>query len=115
MVAMRLASEQQLSGCFSSADASSCVLGNSPSVEALMTLLWAIHVIEKEREQSTLPKLDVAMEGEQAREFAFRSTIRTREREVSFVKHGKGPVMGSERSKKSLGDWRPAFGRPHGR
>jgi transcriptional activator HAC1 len=115
MVAMRLASEQQLSGCFSSADASCRELRDSPSVEALMTLLWAIHVIEKEREQSTLPKLDAAKEEEQTREFAFRPTIRSREREISLVKHGKGPMMGSGRSKKSLGDWRPAFGRPHGR
>lgn len=117
MVAMRLASEQQLSNCFSSVGPSCHELGSSPSVEALMTLLWAIHVIEKERE-NTLPKLDVAMDEEQEAEFAFRpSTIKRREREVSYVKHGRrGPMAGSGRSKKSLGDWRPAFdGCPHGR
>jgi len=117
MVAMRLASEQQLSDCLSSADASRHELGNSPSVEALMTLLWAMHVIEKEREQDTLC-LDVATGEEQETELAVRP-IKIRERRVSFIKHGSDrPITGSGRgmSKKSLEDWRTAFdGRPHGR
>jgi len=112
MVAMRLASEQQLHDCLSSADASRHDLGNSPSVEALMTLLWAIHVIEKEREQNT-PKLDAAVEEGQAMELTF-GPIKLREREVSYVEHGRGAMVGSGRSEKSLGDWRPVFDRPHG-
>jgi len=114
MVAMRLASEQQLQDCFSSADLSCRELGNSPSLEALMTLLWAIHCIEKERDQDTLLlRLNVAVEGERDMGLAFRPTNKIREREISYAKHG-GSTMGSGRSKKSLGDWRPAFDGPQG-
>jgi transcriptional activator HAC1 len=113
MVAMRLASEQRLQDCFSSADLSCRELGNSPSLEALMTLLWAIHCIEKERDQDTLLQLNVAVEGEREMGLAFRPTNKMREREVPYVKHG-GSTMGSGRSKKSLGDWRPAFDGPQG-
>jgi len=84
-------------------------MGNSPSLEALMTLLWAIHVIEKERDQDSLLKLNVASEGERELGLAFRPTNKIREREVSYVKHGRRSMMGSGRSKKSLDDWRPAF------
>jgi transcriptional activator HAC1 len=67
LVALRFQSEQQLArDCLSGVDA--CDLlddGKSPSVEALMTLLWAIKVIEKEQTHQT-PKLDAAAEVRQA-------------------------------------------------
>lgn len=114
MVAMRLTSEQQLQDRFSSADLGCRQLGNSPSLEALMTLLWAIHCIEKERDQdSTLLQLDAAADREREMGLAFRPTNKIRGREISYVKHGRRSMMGSGQSKKSLDDWRPAFG-PHG-
>ena len=106
MVAMRSASEQQLRDCLSSVDASRFEKGNSPSVEALMTLLWAIHVIEKERELET-PKLDAATvvrqsQGELDELFRLRDL-----KGVSFVPHGR--EMDSDHSQKSLDGWRTAF------
>ncbi len=59
MVAMRSASEQQLStDCLTRADVNRDGR-DSPSMEVLMTLLWAITVIEKERGQQA-PELDAA-------------------------------------------------------
>jgi transcriptional activator HAC1 len=59
MVAMRSASEQQLSNdCLTRADVNRDGK-NSPSMEVLMTLIWAITVIEREREQQA-PELDAA-------------------------------------------------------
>ncbi|CAG8974538.1 hypothetical protein HYALB_00005810 [Hymenoscyphus albidus] len=66
MSAMRSASEQQLSNaCLLDVDASDRDQRNSPSVCSLMTLLWTIHVIERERTQKTT-KLDAATEVRQA-------------------------------------------------
>jgi transcriptional activator HAC1 len=118
MEQMRRASEQQLPDCLFSASANRQKLGNSPSVEALMTLCWAIHVIEKELRLENTPKLGADMEEGQAVELTFRPTIEIREREeFPFVKHGRRGSMGSGsgRSKKTLGDWRPVFDHPHGR
>lgn len=109
MVAMRLASEQQLQDCLSNVDASHHDRVNSPSVEVLMTLLWAITVIEKERGQET-PKLDVAAEVGQSNmeldELLRPRRIRGDRRGVSFVPHGReaGALV-----KKSLEGWRTAF------
>jgi transcriptional activator HAC1 len=109
MVAMRLASEQQLQDCLSNVDASHHDRVNSPSVEVLMTLLWAITVIEKERGQET-PKLDVAAEVGQSNmeldELLRPRRIRGDRRGVSFVPHGReaGALV-----KKSLEGWRTVF------
>jgi len=105
MVAMRLASEQQLQDCLSNADAGHYGGSNSPSVEVLMTLLWAITVIEKERGQEA-PKLDAAAEVRQS-EVELQELFRPREirggRGVSFVPpHGREAEMGQ----KSLEGWR---------
>lgn len=120
MEQMRRAVEQQLPDCLSSAGANRHSMGNSPSVEALMTLCWAIHVIEKELRLENTPKLGADMEGGQTAELTFRPTTKVRERDgdsFSFVRDGRRGSMssGSGRSKKSLGDWRPVFDRPHGR
>ncbi|KAF8858763.1 hypothetical protein BDZ45DRAFT_590714 [Acephala macrosclerotiorum] len=120
MEQMRRAVEQQLPDCLSSASANRHSMGNSPSVEALMTLCWAIHVIEKELRLENTPKLGADMEGGQTAELTFRPTTKVRERDgdsFSFVRDGRRGSMssGSGRSKKSLGDWRPVFDRPHGR
>ena len=107
MVAMRSASEQQLTrDCLTGVDASGRFDGrSSPSVESLMTLLWAINVIEKERLQMT-PKLDAATEVSQAcRELD--DLFRSREmKRVSFVSDGSDS-MGL--GQKSLDGWRTAF------
>ncbi|PQE30116.1 bZIP transcription factor protein [Rutstroemia sp. NJR-2017a WRK4] len=62
--AMRLLSEQKLvRDCLSSAGECDLRDGDkSPSIESLMTLLWAIKVIEKEQALPT-PKPDAVMEG----------------------------------------------------
>lgn len=106
MVAMRLASEQQLQDCLSNADAGHYGGSNSPSVEVLMTLLWAITVIEKERgERQETPKLDAAAEVRQSElEELFRPReIRGDRRGFSFVSHGReAGALGQ----KSLEGWR---------
>ena len=68
MVAMRLASEQPLvNACSPSVDASqSAGDKNSPSIEALMTLLWATYSISQEDKTKEQSKLDVATEVRQA-------------------------------------------------
>jgi len=68
MVAMRLASEQPLiNACSSSVDASrSAGAEKSPSLEALMTLLWATHSISKENIRREQQQLDVTTEIRQA-------------------------------------------------
>jgi len=108
MVAMRLASEQQLTqACLSSVDASRLDVASSPNVEALMTLLWAIQCFEKERGHIT-PKLDAATEvrqaiGELDELFRHRDLMG-----VSFVPHGRdGDSTGVKA--KSLEGWRTAF------
>lgn len=66
--AMRLASDEQLStGLSSVADANCPGSTDSPSVATLMTLLWAIRVIEAERTRKLeAPELDAATEVRQA-------------------------------------------------
>jgi transcriptional activator HAC1 len=115
MAAMRSASEQQLiHDCLSNVDVSvRREDGNSPSVERLMTLLWTIHVIEKERTQKTT-KLDAATEVRQACD---RLDMFRPENDVSFSSSTSGTGNGMDGlreehealGKKSLADWRMAF------
>jgi transcriptional activator HAC1 len=65
MAAMRSVSEQQLTrDCLTGVGACDRRdVDNSPSLEALMTLLWAIHVFEKKRER--MPEPDVTMDSRQ--------------------------------------------------
>jgi len=99
MGAMRLASEQQLLArdCLSGGvDACDLSRGQEPSMESLMTLLWATDVIDREMKRQDpalrVEELDPATELRQAcREldelFKIRSMRRTDS--VSFVEHGK--------------------------
>jgi hypothetical protein len=108
MVAMRLASEQQLThDCLSRVDASRLDRANSPNVEALMTLLWAIQCFEKERGRIA-PKLDAATEvrqaiGELDELFRHKDVMG-----LSFVPHGRGGDSTGVKAK-SLEGWRTAF------
>ncbi|KAH9223301.1 hypothetical protein DL95DRAFT_353461 [Leptodontidium sp. 2 PMI_412] len=105
MVVMRLASEQQLRDCLSTVDASRLETRDSASVETLMTLLWAIRVIERENKLEA-PKLDAATVARQSGELD--SLFRLREHEgVSFVSHGREVGVGHKQ--KSLDHWRTAF------
>jgi len=87
-----------------------------------MTLLWAIHVIEKEREQKLMaPELDAATEVRQAcmeLEEMFRQREMSGKRVVSFVASQSitpsREVAGWAReSQKSLEGWSTAFNK-HG-
>jgi len=71
------------------------VANNSPSLEALITLLWAIQVFEKKRELD--PELDAAMDGRLELEGLFRERA---VRGVSYLS-----VAGTE-GQKSLEGWR---------
>jgi transcriptional activator HAC1 len=104
MEAMRLASEQPAAqDCLSNVGASHGG-ANSPSVEVLMTLLWAITVIKREQGQET-PKLDAAAEVRQSMEL--EELFRPREmRGVSYVPHGRED---GGLGQKSLDGWRLAF------
>jgi len=102
MAEMRLASEQQLTrDCLSSVGSSDRLNGgNSPSIESLMTLLWATHCFEREWREAS--KLDVA-------------TDETRQdcgqldgMDGLFSHITKVDVLDSEVSKKSLEAWRLA-------
>jgi transcriptional activator HAC1 len=112
VVAMRSASEQQLThDCLSGVDASVRHVGaSSPSVESLMTLLWAIHVIEKEREQKEkAPKLDAATEVRQA-----CGELDELFRPRNITQNGVSYLSGERATrKKSLEDWRMAFKHHH--
>jgi len=81
-------------------------MGNSPSVEVLMTLLWTIDVVDKERRLESA-KLDATTEVRQAcRELdvLFRQRD-VRQKKGSFVFRGSGTI-----SQKFLkGRWRMAF------
>lgn len=119
MVAMRSASEQQLPDCLSSVDASQGS-SKSPSVEALMTLLWTIHVIEKERIQRLeTPELDAATEVRQAcmeLDELYRRREANGEGVWSYVSQSASPggIAGwAPGSQKSLDGWRMAFNK-HG-
>ncbi|TVY59469.1 Transcriptional activator hac1 [Lachnellula cervina] len=111
VVAMRSASEQQLTdACLSGVDASVRHVGeSSPSVESLMTLLWAIHVIEEEREQKEkAPKLDAATEVRQAcgkLDEMFRPRNVT-QKKVSYLSRERGNRALGEKSSE---DWRTEF------
>jgi len=108
MVAMRSASEQQLiHDCLSYVDASVRRDDrNSPSVERLMTLLWTLRVIERERAHKTTG-LDAATGVGQACEKL--DMFRPDERAVdNVILYPSGPVRGGI-GKKSLIDWRMAF------
>jgi len=76
-------------------------------VEVLMTLLWAITVIERERgERQETPKLDAAADVRQSMELEelFRPReIRGDRRGVSFVPHGR---EAGGLGQKSLEGWR---------
>ena len=74
-------------------------VGNSLSLEALMTLLWSIHVFEKQRGQTS--KRDAAMDGRQA---CSEELFKPREigGEVSCLSSGGGML-----GQKSLEGWRP--------
>jgi len=107
MVAMRSASEQQLTrDCLSGVDVCDGLdVGNSPSVESLMTLLWAVKVIDKEQQHKT-PRVDAATEvrqecGELDILFGQRDM---RESRASFIPGGSGKM-----GQKSLEGWRTAF------
>lgn len=114
--AIAAASEQlQLHNCLF--EASDRLEGtNSPSIEALMTLLWAIHVIGKEIEQRDMaPKLDAASD---VIEPCMELDEMFRRREVSgkgvmtFVSIKDGGVLGQEKApegQNSLDGWRTAF------
>ena len=107
MAAMRLQSEQQLTrDCLTGVGACDRRdVDNSPSLEALMTLLWAIHVFEKKRERT--PELDVAMDGRQAcseLEGLFRPRDIGGLKGFSYVASGGGTL-----GQKSLEGWRMAF------
>jgi len=110
MVAMRSASEQQLANdCPTGVDASNRLDGsNSPSVESLMTLLWAINVIEKEREHAT-PELDAAT---QVRQACRELDVLFRRRELPGVSFVLGADEGRA-SQKSLEGWCTAFKHDH--
>jgi len=99
MAAMRLASEQQLTpDCLTGVGSSDRLDGrNSPSLESLMTLLWATQIFEKKSKneqvgRQTYRELDEL--------FRAREVIGTSE--ISSVSGGGGGA------KKSLGEWRSA-------
>jgi len=99
MAAMRLASEQQLArDCLTGVGSSDRLDGrNSPSLESLMTLLWATQIFEKKSKneqvgRQTYRELDEL--------FRAREVIGTSE--ISSVSGGGGGA------KKSLGEWRSA-------
>lgn len=102
MAAMRSASEQQLHDCLSSVDANRLDTGDTPSVATLMTLLWAINVIGKERKLET-PKPDAAAVVRQFGELDDLFRLR-KQKGVSYVSHGT-----VDHKQKSLDHWRTAF------
>lgn len=108
MAAMRLQSEQQLThDCLTGVGARDRYdEGNSPTLEALMTLLWAVQVFEKNRDR--IPQLGAATEIRQELEELDSGLFRLRKikdaRGVSFVS-GRSRTM----EPKSSQGWRTAF------
>jgi len=105
---MRLPSEQQLDrDCLTGVGECNRLDGdNSPSLESLMTLLWAIKVFEKNREHAS--KLDTATEGRQD-----RGRLDKLFRHIE-VKHGHARdffsnVGEGKLGQKSLDGWSPAL------
>jgi transcriptional activator HAC1 len=103
MAAMRLQSEQQFTrDCLTGVGACDRRDGiDSPSLEALMTLLWAIRVSEKERERISQP--DMATDIKQNLS-GLDEQLRLRKMEGL---HGTR-IMGLNRQK-SLEGWRKAY------
>ncbi|RDL41639.1 Uncharacterized protein BP5553_01618 [Venustampulla echinocandica] len=111
MVAMRSASEQQLShDCLPSVVASvRRERSNSPSVEALMTLLWATYVIEREQEQEALKTTTQPDAAAEVRQACRELDELFRTRDIKPVSYGLGGgALGGALGKKSLDDWRTA-------
>jgi len=107
MVAMRSASEQQLTrDCLSGVDVCDRHdVGNPPSVESLMTLLWAVNVIDKERQQKT-PDVDAATE---VRQDYGELDILFRPRGVNNKRGSFTTGASGKMGPKSLEEWRTAF------
>ncbi len=105
MAAMRLASEQQLArDCLNGVGSSDRHdVGNSPSIESLMTLLWATNVFERERQRT--PKMDVSTEVRQACSELDNLFVT---REVAGVRRVSLVEAGLESRQKSLDGWRMA-------
>jgi transcriptional activator HAC1 len=110
MVAMRSASEQQFFHSRISGNEGRQGENRSPSVESLMTLLWAIKMIsEEERSRREVPQLDVATEIRQVCEELhgmFGRSKRTKRDTRSFDITNTG-ITG--KTKKSLGDGRMVY------
>jgi transcriptional activator HAC1 len=107
MAAMRLQSEQQLTrDCLTGVGACDRYdEGNSPTLEALMTLLWAVQVFEKNRERT--PELDAATQIGQ--EIELDGLFRPRD-----IRGARGvfPVpghSGTMKRKSLVEGWRTAF------
>ncbi|CZT00962.1 uncharacterized protein RAG0_08818 [Rhynchosporium agropyri] len=106
MVVMRLASEQQLRDCLSTADASRLEARDSASVETLMTLLWAIRVIAREVKLEA-PKPDAAAVARQCPELD--NLFRSGEQKGASLVSRIGNMNVGGHKKKSLDHWRTAF------
>jgi len=115
VVAMRSASEQQLSqACLSPAERSGCDK-EGPGIEVLTTLLWAIQCFEKERKTAQklmTTEMDASSEVRQACEelsVLFTPRVLSKGKRVSYVRevHGKGDGVGLRQ--KSLDGWRTEF------
>lgn len=109
MAALRSASEQQLPDCLSFAGVGSPGKMNAPTTEQLMTLLWAIRVLEKERqadEKLMTPELDAATEVRQLGGM-FRHRKVNGKGVLSFMAEQGGAVpTWAPESQKSLEGWR---------
>lgn len=113
MAALRSASEQQLPDCLSFAGVGGPGKMNAPTTEQLMTLLWAIRVLEKERqanEKLMTPELDAATEVRQLGDM-FRHRNVTGKGVLSFMAeqpsvHGGEVAAWAPESQKSLEGWR---------
>ena len=81
--------------------------GETPSLEALMTLVWAIHVFEKKREHGVHDEVNGAVDGRQASELWYDS-FREREAGVKGLWLSSGGEVGGALGQKSLEGWRPA-------
>ena len=105
--AMRLASEQQLTrDCLTGVGECDRLDGNnSPSLESLMTLLWAIKVFEKNRESASNP--DTAKEVGECRG-KLHMLLEPREVKGSFFSMSGVDNL----AKKSLDGWRQEFNGP---
>lgn len=105
--AMRLASEQQLTrDCLTGVGECDRLDGNnSPSLESLMTLLWAIKVFEKNRESASKP--DTAKEVGECRG-KLHMLLKPREVKGCFFSMSGVDNL----AKKSLDGWRQEFNGP---